>query len=129
MEISKNIRNLASVLLLTQFTPSVVKAEYVLPESDYRPSSVSQPCVSGEIGSIGPSFIFVKSNNKNIKVRIVSDTSIFTVYGGYISKKQLKPHQKLKVWYKGKSCKKPEVPLIAARVIIASESPNDDWPK
>ncbi len=117
------------VLLLIQITPTVVKAEYVLPEPDYRPSSVSQPCVSGEFSSITQSFILIKSHNKIIKVGVTSDTSIFTVYGGYINKKQLKPRQKLKVWYKGRSCRKPEVPITAARVIIASESPNDEWPK
>ena len=123
------MRNVILLLLLIQFTPSVANAEYVLPEPDSRPSSVAKSCISGEISSIGPSFIFVRSSNKYIKVKIASDTSLFTVYGGHISKKQLKPRQKLKVWYKGESCKKPEVPLIAARVIIASESPNDDWPK
>lgn len=103
---------------------------YILPNADYNLVPPSAPCLVGVISSVTRNKVVVKSNGRarKIEVSIIAESSIFTVYGGYVRKEELKPGIKLKVWYKGKSCNKPERPLKAARIMVASKRPGDDWP-
>jgi len=106
--------------------------KYVLPDSDHRPPSVSPPCFDGEILSTKQDSILVgksasKTSTGKIEVYTDSKSHMFTLFGGYIEHSQLKPGQKLRIWYRGKSCQEPNQPLTAARVMIASERPGDDW--
>ena len=108
--------------------------DYVLPEPDHIPSNVAKPCFKGVITSVKPNFIIVKKNirnstNKPINIVVDSKTSIFTVYGGFVMGSQLVSGQKLKIWYQGKSCSNPDNPLSAARIMLASKRPGDDWPE
>ena len=112
---------------------SAGEGKYILPEADYRPETTSEACFSGTITQVAQGKISATGKNsygkkESIEIVIESGTSIFTVYGGYVSPDQLKKGIKLKVWFKGEGCNKPFQPITGAHIMIASERPGDDWP-
>lgn len=120
--------------VLLSISSVALAGDYVLPEPDHIPSNVAKPCFTGVIVSANPKLITVRndiqnSNKKTLYINIGNKASIFTVYGGFVMKGQLTAGQKLKVWYEGKSCANPDNPLSAARIMLASKRPGDDWPK
>jgi len=122
------------IYVLLVFSPAIQAGQYILPEPDYRPDNVAKPCLTGIIVSVEKEFITMredgsKTAQNTIKIKIGKETSVFTVYGGFVMKGQLLPKQKLKVWYQGTNCGNPTKPLYAARIMLASENPGDDWPK
>ena len=130
---------ITQILLTVFLTISVVPAiagekKYVLPNADYNAETPSEACFTGTIIRVEKRKIFVSGvdnlgRNDTLEILIDEDTSIFTVYGGYVSPDQLKKGINLKVWFKGEGCNKPFQPITGARVMIASKKPGDDWPK
>jgi len=109
-------------------------AKYVLPNSDYNKETPSPACIDGVVMEVHANSLLVngKSNigDKSIvRVKIDNRTSIFTVYGGLVFAHEIQKGIKLRVWYLGKSCGNPDQPITAARIMIASTQPGDDWPK
>jgi len=124
---------LSAFALLTPNTTMAGDARYVLPESGYNPTAPSPPCFDGEIASVSKNVITVReriasSSGRQISVTITSESVIFTVYGGYVARSELRVGQKIRVWFKGQSCSRPKLPLEAIRIQIASTDPSDDWP-
>jgi hypothetical protein len=123
-------------LVFVLFPYNVVTAKevpYVLPEPDYNPTVPSPPCLDGEIAFVSTNSITVREqvtsgSGRETQVAITSGSVIFTVYGGYVARSELKVGQKTRVWYKGQSCSSPQLPLEAIRIQIASTAPSDDWP-
>ena len=124
------------LLILVLLAPNATIAEeasYVLPEPDYNPTAPSPPCFDGEIASVSKNSITVRErvasgSGRQTQVAITSRSVIFTVYGGYVARSELKVGQKIRVWYKGQSCSSPKLPLEGIRIQIASTDPSDDWP-
>jgi len=120
--------------ILLSISSVAIADGYVLPEPDHISSNVAKPCITGVIASVNPTFITVRNEIRNsadapLHIDVGKKTSIFTVYGGFVMNGQLAAGQKLKVWYQGKSCSNPDSPLSAARIVLASKRPGDDWPK
>jgi hypothetical protein len=130
---------ITQILLTVFLTISVLPAiagekKYALPNADYNAETPSEPCFTGTIIRVEKGRIFVSGvdnlgRNDTSEILIEENTSIFTVYGGYVSPDQLEKGIKLKVWFKGESCNKPSQPITGARIMIASKKPGDDWPK
>ena len=131
----KLISHILLTVCLIMSTLSAIAGEkkYVLPNADYNAETPSEACFSGiiirvENGKISVSGVNNSGENDTFEILIEKDTSIFTVYGGYVSPDRLKKGIKLKVWFMGKSCDQPDQPITSARIMIASERPGDDWP-
>jgi hypothetical protein len=122
------------IWVLLSISSVALAGDYVLPEPDHIPTNVSKLCFTGVVVTAKPGLITVKmdflnTKEKTLKIAIGNKTSVFTVYGGYVMGTQLVSGLKLKVWYLGKSCLNPDNPLYAARIMLASEKPGDDWPR
>ena len=112
------------LLVFVLFVPNVAMAKeapYVLPEPDYNSTAPSPPCFDGEIASVSKNSITVRErvasgSGRQTQVAITSRSVIFTVYGGYVARSELKVGQKIRVWYKGQSCSSPKLPLEAIRI-------------
>ena len=120
-------------LIMSALSAIAGEKKYVLPYADYNAETPSEACFSGTIISVEKDKISVSGvnnsgENDTFEILIEKDTSIFTVYGGYVSPDRLKKGIKLKVWFKGKDCNKPFQPITGARIMIASKRPGDDWP-
>jgi len=110
---------------------SAIEQEYILPEPDYWPENLSEPCIDGTITRVekGKITVYGKNHHGNEEsIEIFIKGSIFTFYGGYVTQNQLKTRIKLKVWFHGSNCDQPSKPISSARIMIASEQPGDDWP-
>ena len=120
-------------VLLTSNAAMASDAPYVLPEPEYNPTAPSPPCFDGEIASVSENSITARERitsgpESQTSIMITSESVIFTVYGGYVARSELKVGQKIRVWYKGQSCSSPKLPLEAIRIQIASRNPLEDWP-
>ena len=125
---------ISQILFAVLLATSALPGKYVLPNADYNAETPSESCFIGTIIRAEKRKIFVSGvdnsgRNDILEIVIEEDTSIFTVYGGYVSSDELKKGIKLKVWFKGEDCDNPFQPITAACIMVASTRPGDDWPK
>jgi len=128
----KRFRTAAFLLVLWPLVGCASK-QHVLPIADGGPKP-SPPAVQGRIASVEPGQIVVTQGDlptdasSKTAVRLTSATEIFTVYGGYVRPSQLVAGMRIRVWCARPTTSKPGQTLTAAKVVIASKDPNDEWP-
>lgn len=122
---------LISVLLAFLVAPvaSATKPACVLPVVDGALKLATQPQLDGVITETRESAIEVESKEKiRGAASLDATTRLFTVYGGYVSAKELLPGQKVRVWFA--NCKAPKKGARgrAAVIMLSSAKPGKAWP-
>ena len=84
-------------LLVLLLFPCFAIAEYKVPIPDNLDSS--PPGITGKVISVSGNVLNVESDGNEVSVLINSSTSIFTVYGGFVSLNQVCKHSDIEIWY------------------------------
>jgi len=107
---------------------------YVLPVPD-GVREPSPPSLQGHIRQVGNREIVVIPSEtigrptQSVTVRIVENTQLFTVYGGYVSVSDLAEGQAVRVWLDKSGLPEHGQAMVAAVIMLASKDPKNGWPK
>jgi hypothetical protein len=111
-------------------TPKSGRSDCVLPQADDREGQ-SEPNFDGVIGSVRGNDILLRlkhPHSKAVTVSLQKNSELFTVYGGYVGRSELKVGQQVRVWLEG--CGRgPERSRRGVAVMeLASTRPGDEFP-
>ena len=97
---------LFALLLAAPFLASGAAPACVFPPADGADIAWSPPSLIGVITKAAPERVTIRTaKGKSYSVRVLDQTSLFTVYGGLFDATELKVGQHARVWLTG--CKKP----------------------
>jgi hypothetical protein len=103
----------------------------ILPIADGSEVTPSPPNLDGVVVRVRGTLVTIRPRDGSAEqtARLTSASQVFSGYGGWIDRSELKSGQKVRAWFERCQRPKPGKRVRLAVLMVASTDPADDWPE